>query len=174
MRLERLIDNMLVLSRAERGLMGDLEPELVQRLLEATAAEFAKRFPRTVLNLEIASGLPPVESSASTIDQIVWNLLTNAHKYGNPGGPITLSARLHDGQIEVRVQDEGARVSDEDFAKLFSPYFRSSAAADAAGGLGLGLSVCKRLIEAQHGEMWALRREPRGMEFGVRLPALRE
>jgi PAS domain S-box-containing protein len=174
LRLQRLIDNMLVLSRAERGILGELEPALVQRLLEATAVEFTKRFPGTALNLEIARDLPPVESSASTIDQILWNLLTNAHKYGKPGGPITLTARLNDGQIEVRVLDEGPRISDEDFAKLFSPYFRSSATAQAAGGLGLGLSVCKRLIEAQHGKMWALRREPRGMEFGVRLPALRD
>ena len=57
-------------------------------------------------------------------------------------------------------------------ARLFEPYFRSSATAAQAGGLGLGLSVCKTLIEAQGGSIWALPLEERGMEFGFRLPAL--
>lgn len=56
--------------------------------------------------------------------------------------------------------------------RLFEPYFRSSNTPDSAGGLGLGLSVCKRLIEAQGGRVWARRCEPRGMEFGIALPAL--
>jgi PAS domain S-box-containing protein len=171
-RMQRLIDNMMVLSRIERGLLPDLEPQLVQRLVHDTVAQFRERFPATVVELRIDPALPPVETSAATIDQVIYNLLTNAQKYGPPLGPIEIEAVHVDGWVEIRVLDHGPGVSELDIDRIFEPYFRAATTPEHASGIGLGLSVCKRLVEAQGGYLWARRRQPQGMEFGVRLPVL--
>jgi PAS domain S-box-containing protein len=171
-RLQRLVENMMLLSRFERGVAPQTEPHLIQRLLHERVREFRRRFPDTVVQVHVAPDLPPVETSASTIDQVVWNLLTNAQKYGPSMGPIVITGRCNGDWVEIAVLDEGEGVPEGDMEHLFEPYFRSPAVPGHTAGLGLGLSVCRRLIEAQHGEMWASRRDPTGMEFGLRFPAL--
>jgi len=170
-RMQRLVNNMLVLSRLERGIIPQAEPQLIQKLLRATLEEFSARFPDTGLVVEIPADLPPVATNADTIDQVLWNLLTNARKYGPPRGPVEVAAVAADGWAQVTVRDGGPGVAEEEMDRLFQPYFRASATATHAAGLGLGLSVCKTLIEAQGGKIWARRLEP-GMEFGFGLPAL--
>ena len=171
-RMQRLIDNMLVLSRLERGITPEAEPQLIQRLLDTTLEEFGRRYPETKLEMSIAEGLPPVETNPSTIDQILWNLLTNAQKYGPPEGPILVKACAERGWIEVSVCDSGAGVPEADIERLFEPYYRSASTSGQATGLGLGLSVCKTLIDSQGGRIWAKRCPTGGMEFGFALPAL--
>ncbi len=171
-RMQRLIDNMMVLSRIERGMMPETEPQLIQRLLEKTLGEFCQRFPATVVDVRIPPDLPPVETSAATIDQVVWNLLTNAQKYGPAEGPIHVTGRATPEWVELTVRDHGPGVPEADMPRLFEPYFRSNATAEAATGLGLGLSVCRRLLESQRGELWAGRVPSGGMEFGLRMPLL--
>ncbi|HEX6032732.1 MAG TPA: PAS domain S-box protein, partial [Tepidiformaceae bacterium] len=144
-RVQRLIENMMVLSRFERGVVPDTEPHLVQRLIDQTVGEFRARFPDTRLDVRLEPGLPPAETNASTIDQVIWNLLTNAQKYGPTGGPIALEVSSAEGFVEIRVLDEGPGVPEHDLERIFEPYFRSSSNPEHTAGLGLGLSVCKRL-----------------------------
>ena len=173
-KLHRLVDNMMTLSRLGRGIKLETEPHLVQRLLWRTLKEFKDRFPATELQTDVANDLQPVEVSSSTIDQVLWNLLTNAQKYGPPTGPICVSAYNEDDRVVLAVSDLGPGVPEEEMGRLFEPYFRSSSTAEHAAGLGLGLSVCKRLLETQGAEISARPMEPRGFEFAMRLPALRE
>jgi signal transduction histidine kinase len=163
---------MMVLSRFERGVVPDTEPHLVHRLVGQTVAEFRSRFPGTTLDVRLGPGLPPVETNPSTIDQVIWNLLTNAQKYGPTGGPIALDVSRNDGFVEIRVRDKGPGIPAHDLDRIFEPYFRSSSNPEHTAGLGLGLSVCKRLIESQGGEMWAQRRRGHGTEFVIRLRAV--
>jgi signal transduction histidine kinase len=167
-RIQRLVENMLVLSRFERGMLPDAEPHLLQRILVDTLDEFRRRFPRTVLHVDIPPDLPPILTSPNTVDQVCWNLLTNAHKHGPPEGPIEVVAVARGGKVEIEVRDRGPGVPEDELDNLFQPYYRASNTQVHAGGLGLGLSVCRRLVEAHGGEMWARRREPHGMEFGMR------
>jgi PAS domain S-box-containing protein len=171
-RVRRLVENMIVLSRFERGVMPGTEPHLLQRLLDETLQEFRRRFPRTRLEVDVRPDLPPVETSASTVDQVVWNLLTNAYKYGPAEGPIRLEASMSDGWVTVAIRDTGPGVPPDDLESIFEPYFRSASTPEHAAGLGLGLSVCRRLMHAQQGEMWAKPLDGAGMEFGFRLRAL--
>lgn len=171
-RVQRLIENMLVLSRVERGVMPGTEPHLLQRVIQQPIEEFRQRFPRAELIQEIPADLPPVDTSASTIDQVTWNLLTNAQKYGPATGPIVVRAWYTDGEVSVSVRDYGPGIPQEELQRLAEPYFRSSNTAAHAAGLGLGLSVCRRLLSAQNGRLWARRAEGPGMEFGFTLPAL--
>ncbi len=171
-RMQRLVENMMILSRFERGMMPVTEPHLLQRLLGETVSEFRDRFRLTSVELHVEGDMPPVETSASTIDQVVWNLLTNAQKYGPSEGPVTVTARAADPWAEVVVRDHGPGVALEDVEHLFEPYFRAETTPEHASGMGLGLSVCRRLIEAQGGEVWARRHPEGGMEFGLRLRAV--
>jgi two-component system sensor histidine kinase KdpD len=132
--------------------------------------EFSRRHPQTSLRVQIQPDLPPVETTAATVDQVLWNLLTNAQKYGPSEGPIEVAAQHLGEEVTVTVRDCGAGVPEAEVADLFGPYFRSSSTADHAPGLGLGLSVCKVLVESQGGRVWAKRRTPNGMEFGFALP----
>jgi hypothetical protein len=68
-----------------------------------------------------------VESTPSTVDQVIWNLLTNAQKYGPAEGPIELRARAAGQHVEVVVRDYGPGVADDDLPNLFQPYFRATA-----------------------------------------------
>jgi K+-sensing histidine kinase KdpD len=173
-RLQRLVDNMLVLSRLERGITPETEPHLVQRLFDPIVEEFGQRFPGSRIEARVSPNLPPVETNAGTIDQVLWNLLTNAQKYGAPNGLITLEAKAAEEHVLVTVSDEGDGVKPDDMDRLFQPYFRSSTSAERTAGLGLGLSVCKTLVEMCGGQIWAKRLLPRGMQFGFSLPMVKE
>lgn len=172
-RLGRLVENMLVLSRLERGMAAATEPQLVQRILPLTLEKFRQRHPRTTLHKDIPDDLPPVESNAGTIDQVIWNLLSNAQKYGPTTGPVELFARAVDGNVEIVVADHGPGIPEEDIPHIFEPYVRSSATSGTVPGLGLGLSVCARLAQAEGATLWARNRSP-GLEIGLRLPTTRD
>ncbi len=172
-RLNRLVENMLQISQLERGVKMETEPQLVQRLLTKSADDFRRAYPFVLLQVDVEDGLPPVELEPVSLHQIVWNLLTNAAKYGAPGGPVILRAFAHGDEVLVTVTDCGAGVPPDEVERVFEPYYRSNRNSNVAAGLGLGLSVCRRMIEAQAGRMWAhARAGEQGMEFGFALPAL--
>ena len=173
-RLRRIVENMLVLSRLERGRSGELEPSLVQRILPAIVEQFRDQHGWTRVELQVQPGLPPVEINPTAFEQVIWNLLTNAAKYGAPGGPVELEAGAAGGWVAVAVRDHGPGVPEDEIPRIFEPYFRSRTVPPHSSGLGLGLSVCRRLVELQGGEMYVLRRPAGGMEFGVRHRALAE
>ena len=101
-------------------------------------------------------------------------MLGNAEKYSPPEGDITVSLDRTDAEIIVRVLDEGSGIDAADLPMVFEPFYRAPRAQKESGGLGLGLAVCKRLIELQGGSVWASTREGGGAEFGFSLPALAE
>jgi len=111
------------------------------------------------------------------VEQVVQNLLSNAAKYSSPGSEIRVVV-AHDGdhadELEVRVLDEGIGLPDVSPETLFDLFYRAPGAARQASGAGIGLFVCRQLIESMHGRMWARRREPEGSEFGFALPVFEE
>lgn len=106
--------------------------------------------------------------------QVVGNLLGNAEKYSPPGRPITVRLERTNDEVLIRVSDEGVGVAPKDLPLIFDPFFRAARARALSGGLGLGLAVCKRLMELQGGRIWATPRSGQGTEFGVALPALED
>jgi signal transduction histidine kinase len=95
--------------------------------------------------------LPAVIGQSSYITQTVANLLSNAAKYGSPGEPVVVSARASGTHVAVAVTNPGERVLGERLDLLVRPFYRDAATRTTAPGLGLGLSVCRRLVEAQNG-----------------------
>jgi two-component system sensor histidine kinase KdpD len=102
------------------------------------------------------------------VEQVLQNLISNAYKYSPPGSSIDLSAEPEGAFVRFEVADRGRGVSNPDV--VFSPFVRESGAEAVAAGLGIGLTVCKRLVEAQEGEITVRRREGGGTIVAFTLP----
>jgi PAS domain S-box-containing protein len=168
-RLHTIIENMLVLSRLERGHRIDLEPVIMRRLVDTAVAQHRKTFPRRDVNVDgktrdLALGEP------AYIAQIIGNLLTNADKYSPPSRPIDVVTEQRDGYVEVHVLDRGDGFGEDEAEQLFDPFYRSPRNSADVKGVGVGLAVCKRLVEVQHGYMWARGRDGGGSDIGFAIP----
>ncbi|HET7031294.1 MAG TPA: ATP-binding protein [Candidatus Limnocylindrales bacterium] len=173
-RLNRMVENLLVLARVERGVpLSGQEPILLQRVLPRIVAEEARQWPGLDLRLVVPDDVPTVAGDVSYVDQILRNLISNAGKYGPPAGVVTIEVRIPDGGVEaqVAVRDEGEGIDEAEAGQLFDLFFRSSGVANKTAGSGIGLFVSRHLVEGMGGRMWAKPRPEGGSEFGFSLPA---
>jgi signal transduction histidine kinase len=168
-RLERLVEDLLTLSRVEAGVL-TTRPEDVDlaAALSTTAAELASM--GTDIGVECPQGM------AATVDpdqlhEILLNYLTNARKYG--ADPITVDAVRRDEWVEIRVRDVGAGVPEEFVPRLFDHFTRVEGNAGGQQGAGLGLAIVAGLAHANNGEVWYEPNTPQGSCFGVRVPHAR-
>lgn len=172
-RLSRMLENLLALARAE--LDGDvvLEPVLLQRLLpRLLESQGPAGGPSITLRDE--GDAPAVAAEPGYIEHIIRNLVSNARKYSPPDAPIEVVLAARDTAATVSVLDRGFGIAGDEANKIFERFYRSDRTARLAGGAGLGLAVCKRLVEAMSGEIWACPRAGGGLEVGFSLPAYRE
>ena len=170
-RLHRLIENLLVLARVERGqdLAGG-EPVLLQRILPVIVERERSLWPATNIEILIPAGLPTVRGHDGYVGQVLRNLLSNAAKYAGPGASVTIAAESGDSGVTVRVLDDGAGIGADHAQQLFDLYYRAPGAADRAPGAGIGLFVCRHIVTGLGGTIWARPRPEGGAEFGFRLP----
>ncbi len=174
-RLERLVENLLVLARAERhASLGGGDPVLLRQVLSRVVTDKRRRFPGSEIDVEVEQGLPPVTSDDASTELVLRNLISNALKYGPAGGSVRIEARRNGEVVEVRVLDSGPGVSEADQAHLFELFFRADDAKRRAQGAGIGLFVVRVLVEAAGGHAWALNRPEGGAEFGFDLPVFVE
>ncbi len=170
-RLYRLVEDLLVMTRVERGgvEIGD-EPILLQRVLGSVAAVEETRWPGLEVQLRVPMGLPTVRGDPTYVEQVVRNLLTNAAKYGGVGEPVELVVADEGEEVSVRVLDRGPGIQRDEAEHLFDLFYRGESTARTASGAGIGLFVCRALVVAMGGRMWAAPREGGGAEFGFCLP----
>ena len=170
-RLLAIIENLLLLSRMPSGSTSELEPQVLSHVVRHEVGLFRRRHPdRDIRISEVPGHHVIVEADRTHLVLLLQNLLMNAHKYGGADGPIEVALVATDDEAQVRVLDRGLGLDDADADRLFSPFYRSAEAQRTAGGLGLGLPVCDRIVRALGGRMWAAPREGGGAEFGFALP----
>jgi two-component system sensor histidine kinase MprB len=170
-RLLAIIENLLLLSRMQSGSTSELEPQVLSHVVRHEVGLFLRRHPdRDIRISEVPGHHVIVEADRTHLVLLLQNLLMNAHKYGGADGPIEVALVATDDEAQVRVLDRGLGLDDADADRLFSPFYRSPEAQATAGGLGLGLPVCDRIVRALGGRMWAAPREGGGAEFGFALP----
>lgn len=176
-RLHRLVEDLLVLSRVERGrLVVDAEPLEPRRLLERAVAHEASELPSLDITLDVASDLPIVAGEATYVEQILRNLLGNAAKYTPAGTRVLVSAqRDRSGDrdaVAIRVIDDGPGVPQVSLERIFELFYRDPDSARTASGSGIGLFVCASLVTAMGGRIWAALPPGGGTEFGFTLLTL--
>ncbi|CAL1239595.1 hybrid sensor histidine kinase/response regulator [Candidatus Methylocalor cossyra] len=174
--LSSLLDGLLDLSRITRGRVVlsrqplDLAP-IVERAVETSWPWMVER--RQVLTVTLPPTPVRLVGDAPRLTQVLVNLLANAAQYTPPGGHIWLTVEVGAGHVELRVRDTGVGISAELLPHVFDSFIQGPRSLDRAqGGLGIGLSVVKQLVELHGGTVAAHSdgRE-RGSEFIVRLPS---
>jgi PAS domain S-box-containing protein len=170
-RLHRLIENLLILARVERGedIAGG-EPVLLQHVLPSIVDHERMLWLGTDISVAIPTGLPTVRGHDAYVGQVIRNLLSNAVKYGGPGASIRIVAEGAADGVTIRVLDDGPGLDRESVDRLFDLYYRAPGSATTAPGAGIGLYVCRQIVTALGGTIWASQRPDGGAEFGFRLP----
>jgi K+-sensing histidine kinase KdpD len=169
-RLARMLENLLALSRAELDAEFPVEPVLLQRLIPQLVQGLE---PGNACRLEvrIETALPPVAANPGYLEHVLRNLLQNAAKYAPAGSKIEVVVTGDAGGGSVAVLDEGPGVPPEDIERIFERFYRSDHTAGIAPGAGLGLAVCRRLIEGLGGTIRADLRPEGGLAVSFWLPA---
>lgn len=175
-RLINLVNDMLNVSRIESGRL-EILPRVMdlQNLMGEVMVEIDAKAKEKNLKLQIATTpIPKVFADPNKVHQILLNLLGNALKFTKDGGIIAISY-FNDGySVEVSIHDDGVGIAKEDLPRLFNKFSRldnSYIAASSTGGTGLGLYICKSLVEMMRGKIWAKSDgEDRGTTFVFSLP----
>jgi len=177
-RLMRLIDNLLVLTRLEQGreIETTREPVLIQHVLAEVVEQESRRWPERSINLDLEPGLPTVAGDQVYLEQVVRNVLSNALKYSPADTPVTISAAIADtdDEVEVSVRDRGIGLPAQGQEALFELLARSKDAVRHAPGAGIGLYVCRRLLDAMGGTIWMEPAPDVGTIVTFRMPILQE
>ncbi|HEX2756641.1 MAG TPA: ATP-binding protein, partial [Candidatus Limnocylindrales bacterium] len=154
--------------------VGGQDPVLIRPILTRVVAEKRRRWPGSVLEVEVEPGLPPVTGDDASVELVLRNLISNALKYGPGGGLVTIAVRRAGDAVEVRVCDEGAGIDAAASTRLFDLFYRTDEARRQAQGAGIGLFVVRALVESVGGRVWAINRPDGGAEFGFGLPVFVE
>lgn len=159
-----------------KGEIGKLKLELkpldvnksILSLVEETRA-LAQRYEVT-MNLKLQDSIPQVYADPARFRQIMLNLLNNALKYACEGKKIIVTTTGKSGYIVICVRDYGPGITEEKMRSLFEAGYQSSGAGESTGGLGLGLALCKILVELHGGKIWVKSKLGKSASFFFSLP----
>jgi signal transduction histidine kinase len=169
-RLNRIIENLLLLARAEGGQGLQAEPILAIRVVKRVVDRHRSQYPWRTFEIVERGDPRPVIFSEACLEQVTENLISNAEKYSPSTEPIVIHFDRLEHELQMRVLDCGQGIEAKEAEHLFDPFYRSNDARGRATGLGIGLAVCKRLVETQGGRVWARGRPEGGSEFGFAIP----
>jgi K+-sensing histidine kinase KdpD len=171
-RMAELVDHLLDITRLEAGLLKlDKVPTNITALFQTTIAEARLRTPGHKIVLNLPKTALRLNGDGRRIRQVVDNLIDNATKYSKAGSTVTIEARSQDSELVISVADQGIGIPRENSGKVFDRMFNlEHKLAQESGGLGLGLSLCKALVEAHGGRIWVESKLGRGSVFYFALP----
>lgn len=171
-RLERLVNDLQELSKAESGYLPiNLQPFNLLPLLESLVQKFADQLweDGPTMQLDCLPQLPQVLADADRTEQILVNLIGNAMRY-TASGSITVRAWLQEHQVWVAVIDTGTGIASEDLPHIFERFWRSESSRAYSSGSGIGLAIARRLVELQGGKIEVESELGRGSTFRFSLP----
>jgi len=168
-RLQQIIENMLILARLDHTTF-ESEPLLVQRVAPPVIDAHRRRFPSREVIDDFPADLPVVLAQRTWVDQVLTNLLSNAQKYTPGDAPVRVEAIQRETDVEIRVLDHGPGLTEEEARRIFEPFTRLPRDRYRGPGSGLGLAVCRRLVELMGGTIDAGPRPGGGAIFRFRLP----
>ncbi|HTY07065.1 MAG TPA: sensor histidine kinase KdpD [Gemmatimonadales bacterium] len=169
-RMNRLIGNLLDMIRVESGaLRTQKEWQPLEEPLGVALIRLGDRLKDRAVAVDLPADLPLVPVDSVLLEQVFVNLLENAIKYTPAGSPIDVSAVRDGAVVRVRIADRGPGIPPGETERIFEKFFRS-AGAPPGGGVGLGLTICRGIITAHGGRIWAENRPDGGAAFQFTLP----
>jgi signal transduction histidine kinase len=172
-RLQRIVENMLTLARTDLDATEEFEPLVLGRVIAAEIADHGRRVPVPPVSFAQPPAALVVLGNEMQVRQVVGNLLSNAVKYGKGSDTINVTLAQDGPNAVVSVEDHGMGLSEEARASVFEAFFRSAEASTTAAGVGLGLTVCQRLVELHGGRIW-VDSEPGRTVFSFTIPLVDE
>jgi signal transduction histidine kinase len=170
-RLTRLVDGLMTLARAEQAASAPADVDVGEVMAARRDAWAAFADERDVrIELQVEPGLR-ARGTPGRLEQVLDNLLNNSLDAAPPGTSVVLGGRRNRDHIEVRVADAGPGMTDEQRARAFDRFWRSRSTQSENGGFGLGLSIVRRLVTADGGDVELARSASGGLEVVVRLRA---
>ena len=172
-RLDRLLKNLLDMMRIEAGAVHlNKEWHPVDEIVGAALSRLEERLRNYTVKTAFPPELPMVQIDGVLLEQVVLNLLENAAKYAPPGSVIELSASAGDREVVVEIADRGQGIPVGEEVRIFDKFYRAKPARE--GGVGLGLTICRGIIEAHGGRIWAENRSGGGAVFRFAIPLSEE
>ncbi len=173
-RLNRLVGNLLDMSRIEGGV---LKPEkewypltvLIRDVLNRLQPSLQQRH----LHIDVPNDFTVVELDYVQIDQVLTNVLENALRYSPTHSPLNISIHFAASEVIIRIADRGPGIPEEDLERIFDKFYRvigRQSSPEYPPGSGLGLAICKGVVEAHGGRIWAEQRPGGGSLFSIALP----
>jgi PAS domain S-box-containing protein len=171
-RLQELIDHLLDLSRLEAGMLPiSLEAHSLQEIIEDALPQFNSLTGGQSILLHLPSNLPPVHVDAKRIAQVLVNLVRNAATYAPKGTEISISASVRAGFMQINVKDQGPGIPAAEHRKVFKAFQRGTSVENGlTQGAGLGLAICKGLVEAHGGRIWIKKKNTPGATISFTVP----
>jgi PAS domain S-box-containing protein len=171
-RLQELIDHLLDLSRLEAGMLPVArESHSLLAIMKDALPQFQTLTIGRTLNIHIPATLPSVYGDAKRIAQVLVNLVRNAATYAPKGTEITITAHPRAGFVQINVNDQGPGIPSSEHKKVFKAFQRGvSVENNSIQGAGLGLAICKGLVEAQGGRIWIKKKNTPGATVSFTIP----
>jgi len=167
-RLDRLVANLLNLSRVEAGaLRPDRQAVALDELVADTVKRLHRLFTHCRVQIDLPRDLPLVDGDYTQLEQVVSNLLENAARHTLPGSTVSIGGRATADAVEVWVDDEGIGVPPFERERIFEPFRRG----EGSSSSGIGLAICKAIVEAHGGAMAVDTAPGGGARFRFSLPA---
>lgn len=171
-RLDHLVRDVLNMTRIESGaLVLELEPISILPVVQQVVEQVRARTTQRPFHLPTKPGLPLVFADRDQVAEVLVNLLDNADKYSPLGQEVVIDVRADQTEVTLSVRDFGPGLSLADLERVFEKFHRTdSSDSQAVYGYGLGLYICRRLVEAQGGRIWAENHPKGGAIFSFALP----
>jgi two-component system sensor histidine kinase KdpD len=169
-RLERLVRNLLDMTRLATGrVYPRKEWHPLEEIVGVALNRLEERLGSRPINVRIPADLPPAPMDAVLVEQVLINLLENAIKYTPPGSAIEILAHSRPNAVEVEVSDLGPGIPPGERHRIFDKFYRMRPDGNE-GGAGLGLAICRGVIDAHGGRIWVESRAGGGASFHFSLP----
>ena len=169
--LINLTENLLSITRFENSSMRlQINAELLDDVFKEAVSHLDRKAKEHKIIVELEDDLLMARMDVRLIIQVIINIINNAVKYTPVGSEIKLSAKKQDKMVCISIADDGPGISDESKERIFDMFYTSGIDADSRRGLGLGLSLCKSIVDAHGGSIEVKDNEPHGAVFSFTLP----
>jgi signal transduction histidine kinase len=170
--LQAMIDNLLDSARLQSNMLEiHLQPVRVEGLLNNIVARASVHHSNMIIHLHVIEPVKMVNADPGRLEQVFENLVTNAHKYA-PESPLWITLRSEASQVIVEFRDEGPGIPPESQEKIFLRFYRDPISERDAHGSGLGLYICRQILDAHNGKISVESVSGNGSNFVISLPAM--